>query len=116
MVCLNNFTKGNDSDSDESELNDESLGEAYKKLYGSWEKVCTDNRTLVSKNKELSVKIKTLIEMNELLENDIISKNDEISKLTKDLDNLNKNVRMLNPGSTVFEKIQNAGQQGHIGL
>ena len=74
------------------------------------------NRTLVSKNKELSIKIKTLIEMNELLENDIISKNDEISKLTKDLDNLNKNVRMLNPGSTVFEKIQNAGQQGHIGL
>ena len=41
----------------------------------------------------------------------LFQKNDEISKLTKDLDNLNKNVRMLNPGSTVFEKIQNAGQQ-----
>ena len=43
-------------------------------------------------------------------------KNNEISKLTKDLENLNKNVRMLNPGSTVFEDIQNAGQKGHIGL
>ena len=74
MVWLNNFTKGNDSDSDDSELNDESLGEAYKKLYGSWEKVCTENRTLVSKNKELSVKIKTLIEMNELLEMTLFQK------------------------------------------
>ena len=116
MVCLNNFTKGNDSDSDESELNDESLGEAYQKLFGSWEKLCSENRSLVSKNKELSVEIKMLIDQNELLENDINLKNNEISKLTKDLENLNKNVRMLNPGSTVFEDIQNAGQKGHIGL
>lgn len=117
IVCLKNFTKGNESDSDESELNDESLGEAYQKLYGSWEKLCSENQTLVSNNKELSGEIKMLIEKkNELLKNDNVSKNDEIRKLTKDLDNLNKNVRMLNPGSTIFEKIQNAGQQGHIGI
>ncbi|XP_062086925.1 uncharacterized protein LOC133793633 [Humulus lupulus] len=116
MVCLNNCTKGEISDSDESDLNDESLGEAYKKLYESWEKLCSENRSLVSKNKDLSAEIKILVDQNELLENDINSKINEISKLTKDLENLNKNVRMLNPGSTVFEEIQNAGQQGHIGL
>ena len=116
MVCLKFFTKGNDSDSDESELNDESLGKAYKKLFGSWEKLCSENRSLVSKNKELSVEVKMLTDQNELLENDINLKNNEISKLTKDLENLNKNVRMLNPVSTIFEEIQNAGQQGHIGL
>ena len=32
MVCLNNFAKDESSDSDESDLNDESLGEAYKKI------------------------------------------------------------------------------------
>ena len=50
------------------------------------------------------------------LKKNINSKIDKLSKLTKDLDNLNKNIRMLNPGYTVFEEIHNVCQQGHVGL
>ena len=69
IVCLNNVSKDEEnSDSDESELNDESLSESYKKMYGSWVKVCSENRSLVSKNKDLSFKIKQLTDLNENFE------------------------------------------------
>ena len=117
IVCLNNFSKVEEnSDSDESELIDESLSEAYKQMYESWVKVCSENRSLVKKNKELSFEIKQLTSLNEDFEKEITSKNVEINKLSKDLDTLEKNVRMLNPRSTIFEDIQNAGQKGHVGL
>lgn len=114
---MNNFSKVEEkSDSDESELTDESLSEAYKQMYESWVKVCSENQSLMKKNKELSFEIKQLTSLNEDFEKEIISKNVEINKLSKDVHTLEKNVRMLNPGSTIFEDIQNAGQKDHVGL
>lgn len=50
-----NFLKDEEnSDSDESELTDESLSEAYKQMYESWVKVCYENLSLVKKNEQLS--------------------------------------------------------------
>ncbi|XP_062085718.1 uncharacterized protein LOC133791824 [Humulus lupulus] len=71
FLCLNNTltdvdNKEIDSNSDESELNEESLAESYKVMY--------------------------------------------------ELDKLKRNVKMLNPGSNIFEEVRNSGQLSHAGL
>ncbi|XP_062102258.1 uncharacterized protein LOC133812299 [Humulus lupulus] len=105
-----------DSDSDESELNEESLAESYKVIYGKWLQVYTENRSLVIMNKEWSHNIKDLEEKNKCSEFESCSKNSEIVFLTKELDKLKRNIKMLNPGSNIFEEVQNSGQQSHAGL
>ena len=120
FLCLNNSSTGTfqagESDSDESELNEESLVESYKVMYGKWMQVYSENRSLVKTNKELLLNIEDLERKNKCCETELQTKNSEISFLTKELDNLKRNVKMLNPGSNIFEKIQNTGQVSHAGL
>ncbi|XP_062118771.1 uncharacterized protein LOC133832443 [Humulus lupulus] len=115
ILCLKNTLidvdkKEIDSDSDESELNEESLVESYKVMYGIWLQVYTENRSLVKMNKELSHNIKDLEENNKCCEFELCSKISEIVFLTKELDKLKRNFKMLNPGSNIFEEIQNSAE------
>ena len=109
FLCLNNTSTGDyqagESDSDESELNKESLAESYKVMYGKWMQVYYENRSLMKTNKELLLNIKDLESKNKTCESELCAKNSEISFLTKELENLKRNVKMLNPGSNIFEKI-----------
>lgn len=120
FVCLNNTSRSafetGESDSDESELNEESLAESYKVMYGKWMQVYSENRSLTKTNMELLLNIKNLESKNKRLESELCSKDSEMPLLKKELDNLKRNITMLNPGSNVFEKIQNSGQLSHDGL
>lgn len=66
-------------------------------------------KTLSQKNVELEFEAKVFKKV-------IASKNSEIDLLKKELSLLKKNVMMLNPGSSIFEEIQNAGQRNCTGL
>ena len=84
-------------------------------MYGEWIKLYSVNRsnlTLInslSQNNDKESKEK-------LFAKEILDKNSEIDVLKKELSLLKKNVMMLNPGSSIFEEIQNAGQRNHAGL
>ncbi|XP_062100918.1 uncharacterized protein LOC133806847 [Humulus lupulus] len=109
FLCLNNTLtdvdkKEIDLNSDKSELNEESLAESYKVLYGKWLQVYTENRSFVKMNKELSHNIKDFEEKNKCCEFELCSKNSELLFLTKELDKLKRNVKMLNPSSNIFEE------------
>ncbi|XP_062085634.1 uncharacterized protein LOC133791733 [Humulus lupulus] len=57
------------------------------------------------------------LESNEkVFKTEIFDKNVEISRLKKELDLINKNVKMLSLGSTILEEVQNAGQRNNTGL
>ncbi|XP_062087212.1 uncharacterized protein LOC133794053 [Humulus lupulus] len=107
VLCLNNSVQNNensDIDSDDSDLDDESLKKSYKIMYEQWLKVCSQNRLMVSNNKKFVEKI-------EELEMIIASKNDEINSLSKEIDLLQKCVKMLNPRSGILDDILSAGKK-----
>lgn len=120
FLCLKNTSTSdvpsNESDSDESELNEESLAESYQVMYAKWMQVYSENRSLTKLNKELILNNKDLESKIKSLEYELQAKESEMSVLKKDLENLKRNIKMLNPGSNVFEKIQKSGQQSHVSL
>ena len=116
LVCLNNTTKQEESDSDESEICEESLAESYKVMYEKWIQVASENRELNKLNKKLSHQIEMCDLKIKEYETSFCDKDEKISLLKKELENFKKNVQMLNPGSSIFEKAQNAGQRGFAGL
>lgn len=104
------------TDSNESDLDEDSLRESNKKMYGEWIKLCSLNRSNLTLIKSLSQKNDKLESEAKLFEQEILKKNSKIYILKRELRLLKKNVMMLNPGSSIFEEIQNAGQRNHAGL
>ena len=85
-------------------------------MYGEWIKLCLVNRSNVNLIKSLSQKNNELESEAKIFEKVIVEKNSEIDLLKNELSLLKKNVMMLNPGSSIFEEIQNAGQRNCTGL
>ena len=107
VLCLNNSVQNNensDNDSDDSDLDEESLKESYKIMYDQWLKVCSENRLMAGNNKNFVEKI-------EKLEMIIASKNDEIVSLNKEIEFLQKGVKMLNPRSGILDDILSVGKK-----
>lgn len=65
-------------------------------MYGKWIQVYTENHSLVKMNKELFHKKKYLENKNTCCVSELRSKNSEIIFLTKELDKLKRNVKILN--------------------
>ena len=120
-ICLNNILINDNkeesrSESDESEIDEDSMIESYKVMFGKWLETSAENRSLVKDNKILCNNINELEDKLKCCESELSLKESKIISLTKEIDNIKKNVKMLNPGSTIFEKIQKSGQTNHAGL
>ena len=113
IVCLNNTVQEDNSDceSNESDLDEDSLKESYKDMYDQWLRVCSENRLMASNNKLLQDKNDDLVNTVRDLEGQIIAKDCEIKRLANEINHMIKGVKMLNPNSKILDDVIDAGQK-----
>ena len=102
--------------SDVEEPSTEDIQEVYQIMYDNWVKVCKTNKALKEKvtelTKEKEVLKKTTINY-EFLSSD---RERKIQQISSELINTQKNLKMLNSGTTKFDQILTMGQSIKQGL
>ena len=112
--CCSESNYGN-----ESEKDDESLHEAYKKMYAQLPKVCTSNHALNSEIHvlcNLNAKVEGKVTKLELL---LAKKSENLKSVTTKLERTQKSLRLLNNGSSKLDHLittgKSFGDHGGIG-
>ena len=114
LVCLNNTIstdEGSHGDSDEFDLDEDSLKESYRNMYDQWLKVCSDNCLMANNNKVLKKRNEELDSLVKKYEIDIVAKDSEIKRLSNEVDQIVKDVKILNHRFMVLDDVLLAGQK-----
>ncbi|EOA28951.1 hypothetical protein CARUB_v10025202mg, partial [Capsella rubella] len=98
-----------ESDSDAESFDDEELAEKYEMLYEHWLKVVEENSVLTKEKLKLEAKV---VEA----ERYASEKEEEASQAKVQLEETQKNLRMLNNGTKQLDEILNIGKMDRYGL
>ncbi|XP_019093255.1 PREDICTED: uncharacterized protein LOC109129457 [Camelina sativa] len=98
-----------DSDSDGEDMSYEELGKSYEKLYAHWLKVVDDNSVLIKEKLELEAKV---VEA----EKYATEKGEEALQAKVQLEETQKNLRMLNNGTEKLDHILTIDKTDKCGL
>ena len=107
-----------DSDSDESELNEESIRASYENMYSQWIRVVDQNRSLEGRISAL-IQYKENSEIKvQKLETLLTEKEAKLKEVSVELERTQKSLKMLNSGTDKLNHILSVGKSSsdHKGL